>query len=88
MPFEFLKNLYFHFRNTLLWLALYFVLQAAIWGGLAWLIWQYPSALFILVVVFLVLFALASLYLGLIVLRYVFKLRSLKAHLEGKISWK
>jgi len=78
MNLEFLQSFYHHMRNALLWFAIYFLLQTIIWIALAILIWYYPQALFILVVIFFCVLAIVSLYFSIVVFKYVYKLKKLK----------
>ena len=84
MPFEALRHLYSHTRNTLVWLAVYFLIQAAIWVALALLIWFYPPSLFIIMVIFMSILSLVSVYFAFLFISYIVKLRHLKQLLEGR----
>jgi len=59
----------------------YFFIQALIWVALALLIWMYPSALFMLVVIFFSLLALISLYFAFMLMGYLKKLHQIKKYL-------
>lgn len=85
---NFVMHFYQHVRDSLLWLVVYFIMQALIWIGFGIIIWLYPQALKVFVCAALAVLTITSLYLAAIVGHYVWKLKRIKNLITGECKWK